>query len=889
MGAVTSIEGGKIVLTYSETLNTTTAGPSWFEVKVNGVVRTVTAVAVNGDKVELSLQAPITQGQSVTVSYTAPNADAGPSNNAVQDTAGHDAAGLDAQTVSVVLDVTPPTAKVVSTAITVVQLEALNRTDGSDQAPQITAVGASGEFVVTWYGADSAGDNSIFVQKFNANGTTSGSTVQLEALNRADGGDEFPQITAVGTSGAYVVTWTGQDSQLDTSIFVQKFNADGTTSGSTVQLEALNNTRRSEKAPQITAVGDLGAYVVTWFGYDSQNKNNVYVQKFNADNTISGETVRLYVPDAPVAINQSPQITAVGSTGAFVVTWCGWDSERDDSIFVQKFNADGTTTGNTLVQLEAMFWTRGSDVAPQITAVGSSDEYVLTWQGHDRDSMHDWSIFVQKFNANGTTHGSTVQLEALNEPDGQDTTPQITALGSSGAFVVTWYCLKTDFDYSIFVQKFNANGSVSGNMVKLDALGSDQQPQITAVGSAGEYVVTWRGQDSGGDASIFVQKFNANGTVSGSVVQLEAQGQTNGHDQAPQITAVGSTGEFVVTWHGTDSAGDNSIFVQKFGADGLPLQPSVTINASTADPANVTVPVQSTESGTAYLVHSSINMAAGLAALTSDNESQWNSQAIITANTTVNMATTGLVDGEYRLYTADAVGNLSQAVNKVLEIDREAPTYTPGQEVISLGDMGQLMLPVHVDGKWYYLWDLNGDSAINDDENTNGKYDRDGAEYNPAGVGYQFDALNHSVLDALFVKDANGNTENANNPVGDLGETDHTFHFAQIAGVNLALPTLGHGGTQVSADGYGGVSTSVDNSTPGQNNPSFDDLFAIWDAHNGSDDGLSGISGLPSAWADGYYWSATPTEAGFHAAIYFSTGDAFEFSALQAFTVVQVL
>ena len=88
------------------------------------------------------------------------------------------------------------------------------------------------------------------------------------------------------------------------------------------------------------------------------------------------------------------------------------------------------------------------------------------------------------------------------------------------------------------------------------------------MGTTGEYVVTYQGEDSNGDYSIFVQKFNANGTIQGSQVMLEATGVTNRSDWSPQITAVGTAGEYVVTYYGIDSNGDTSIFVQKFNADG---------------------------------------------------------------------------------------------------------------------------------------------------------------------------------------------------------------------------------------------------------------------------------------------------------------------------------
>ena len=80
--------------------------------------------------------------------------------------------------------------------------------------------------------------------------------------------------------------------------------------------------------------------------------------------------------------------------------------------------------------------------------------------------------------------------------------------------------------------------------------------------------MAWRSPDATSDETIHVQKFNASGGTSGSVVLLDATGVSSGIDQTPQITAVGTTGEFVVTWSGIDSNGDGSIFVQKFHANG---------------------------------------------------------------------------------------------------------------------------------------------------------------------------------------------------------------------------------------------------------------------------------------------------------------------------------
>ncbi|MDO6683800.1 cadherin domain-containing protein, partial [Oceanobacter sp. 5_MG-2023] len=533
------------------------------------------------------------------------------------------------------LDEIAPEASIVLSLATA-QLEALGKTSGYDEFPQITAVGSDGAYVVTWYGTDSDGDYSIFVQAFNADGSFNGTTVQLEAPGKTTGDDYDPQITAVGTDGAYVVTWYGADSDGDESIFVQAFGADGSFNGTRVQLEALNNTTGHDYEPQITAVGTDGAYVVTWYGFDSDGDLSIFVQAFDAYGSFNGDTVQLEAPGNTTGDDYDPQIIAVGSDGDYVVTWYGRDSGGDNSIFVQAFNADGSVNSDT-VRL-------GAGLNPQITAVGTDGDYVVTWYGA---SGGDWSIFVQAINADGSVNGTTVQLEEL----GHDRSPQITAVGTDGAYVVTWYGDDSDGDWSIFVQAFNANGSFNGDTVQLEApghtTGYDYLPQITAVGTDGAYVVTWFGEDSDGDFSIFVQAFDADGSLNGATVQLEALGKTSGYDEFPQITAVGTDGAYVVTWYGTDSDGDESIFVQAFNADGT------LVMDSTYETGEL-VTLQSNEAGTVYLVSDTVAVTTEADILSADG-SLW-TQAVATADASVAVDSSGLAGGNYTAYAVDSAG-----------------------------------------------------------------------------------------------------------------------------------------------------------------------------------------------------------------------------------------
>ncbi len=92
--AATSGDGAKIIMTYDEVLDSTnTPAAASFAITVQGERRGVSMVAVTGKTVELVLGSPITEEQTVFVTYTDPTAGID-DDNAIQDRAGNDAAGL---------------------------------------------------------------------------------------------------------------------------------------------------------------------------------------------------------------------------------------------------------------------------------------------------------------------------------------------------------------------------------------------------------------------------------------------------------------------------------------------------------------------------------------------------------------------------------------------------------------------------------------------------------------------------------------------------------------------------------------------------------------------------------------------------------------------------
>ena len=582
-----------------------------------------------------------------------------------------------AVTVTDVVDETAPVA-----SVSIRKLEATGRTDGDESEAKISALGTTGEYVVVFKGLSTGEtEGDIFVQKFHANGALSGNAVTLQGISQ-DRTDETPEIASVGTSGEFVVSWQGADlfNPTDSTIFVQKFAANGSSSGSVVALEGnvagITTTSANDFKSKIAPVGTAGEFVVVWQGQvndDGELNENIFVQKFHANGVASGSAAVL--KSISSYGDFTPQIVALGTGGQFVVGWEGRGSTTARGVFVQKFDASGSKNGST-VHLQFADADNSSALSfrerrIQLAAVGTSGEFVAVWEAEvlKSDGFKHYNIFVQKIDGNGALIGSQVQLSATGNAEGDDLEAQVTALGTGGQFVVVWQGADGGDD-SIYVQKFAANGTTNGSAVQLEATGntsgSDTAAKVTALGTSGEFVVVWQGADAtGGDNSIYVQKFAANGMTHGSAVKLEAQGVTNSTDETPEATAVGTGGEFIVTWTGTDSGGDKSIFLQRFKADGSLV--NVEVNG-VAQLASAEVLIQSNELGTAYLVKNDLSLSAGIAALTPANGTQWNQVSVTAANTDTALSAAGLVSGIYDLYAVDAAGNLSLPVRGVLTV-----------------------------------------------------------------------------------------------------------------------------------------------------------------------------------------------------------------------------
>ncbi|MFM7262321.1 MAG: Ig-like domain-containing protein, partial [Acidimicrobiales bacterium] len=100
--------------------------------------------------------------------------------------------------------------------------------------------------------------------------------------------------------------------------------------------------------------------------------------------------------------------------------------------------------------------------------------------------------------------------------------------------------------------------------------------------------------------------------------------------------------------------------------------PTASVTTATLNPSQ-SATVQSTETGTAYLVKSTVSVT-NEASITGAAANLWNSVTVTSANTNTPLALTGLVSGTYKAYAVDAAGNLSAASSNSVTVDADVPT-----------------------------------------------------------------------------------------------------------------------------------------------------------------------------------------------------------------------
>lgn len=348
--------------------------------------------------------------------------------------------------------------------------------------------------------------------------------------------------------GGWLTLWSSHDTLWGYGVFQQRFSADGTPKGSLTQVTP--DTRNQSGNTENVVVLSDGGWVVTW---TAQQSGNPLLQKvYNADGSARGG-VRQITDNSGYSPAEYAELTAL-KNGGWVVAWSMYDSAggATQGIYQRAFSKDGNASTDIIKVSDV----GGRDAFTSDITTLNDGGWLVTWTDYNE-------IYQSSFDAGGNRRGETNRVNTFAE--GEQSNAKVSLL-SNGGWVVTWMSAHQDgYDYGIYQQAFNANGSRNGTEKRVNTFyDSTQTTQEVVSLKDGGWVVIWRSNDQAYPGyDIYQQAFNADGSRRGGETRVnkDMPGEQNNH----MITAL-SDGGWVVTWHIGD--GDYSSFQQAFNADG---------------------------------------------------------------------------------------------------------------------------------------------------------------------------------------------------------------------------------------------------------------------------------------------------------------------------------
>ena len=370
--------------------------------------------------------------------------------------------------------------------------------------PAITTDGAAGA-IVAWSDKRS-GNFDVYVRRVNALGVVQWTPngVPLCAVT----GDQINVTIVSDGAGGAIVAWQDYRSSTNYNIYVQHVNASGLVQWAPNGI-ALCTADNDQRYP-VPATDGAGGAIVAWDDARDSAEFDIYAQRINAAGVIQWMDDGVELCTQPF-IQYLPAILSDGAGGA-IVTWPDFRSSTDYDIYGQRVDGSGSTlwADDGVPICAALNNSAGQTMAPD--GAGGA---IVTWE--DFRYGVDWDVFAQRIDAAGNVQW-TMDGVPLCVIRGVQTTPTIVPDGSNGA-IVTWWDIRSNIDYDIYVQRVNASGTAlwTPHGVALCTADENQiSPKIVSDGGAGA-IVTWHDERSITSYDVYAQRIGPNGFVPTSV------------------------------------------------------------------------------------------------------------------------------------------------------------------------------------------------------------------------------------------------------------------------------------------------------------------------------------------------------------------------------------
>ncbi|MGR3378837.1 beta strand repeat-containing protein [Salipiger abyssi] len=462
--------------------------------------------------------------------------------------------------------------------------------NSTQNEPAISAT-ADGGFVVTFRDNSAALDTSgygIVAQQFDANGNRIDGSL---LVNEETSGSQTQPAVALLASGALAFAWTSPSS-----------GTAGDGSGDGVFSRILGDPAAfaPEDRPVLQGLNDAVAMTELALNIGPQliDANAAVALSDNDSSDFDGGFLRVDMvrdslaydhqvapPDNSaqdnLGLRQAQGITVSGGAVSVGGTVVGQITESGvaGAPFEITFNANASVAAVELL-IENLTYRNSSD-APE------SSRIVRVQVGDGDDGASD-PAFVT-INIAPQTDGATPlagERQANTTTASHQSESDVARL-DDGGFVIVWQGWdSTDSTYSIFGQRFDANGNPVDTefLVNTDVTGYKHEPEVTALDTGG-WVVTWHDSDGqdGSSNGVFMQRYASDGSPAGTETQVNTY--TNSTQYDASVTVL-SNGDYVVTYASYNNTGAGGsgydVFAQVFQADGTPVGTESLVNTEVA-------------------------------------------------------------------------------------------------------------------------------------------------------------------------------------------------------------------------------------------------------------------------------------------------------------------
>ena len=356
-------------------------------------------------------------------------------------------------------------------------------TSGRQRWPSM-AVLPNDNFIVGWesWGQGAFG-TECYGKVYSAEGRATGSEFLLNPYNT--GGWEYGPAFAPLPDNGFTVSWGDSSS----AVYMQRFDGQN----SPVGADCLVCSHNVWPAASSAANGD---FLVAW-GRGSPTLGSIGARLYDSSAAPYGPEFQ--VNTDPLGLSDETSVAAVACApdGNFTIAW----HNATGDIRAQCFDSNGTRVGSELTVNSS---TGGYRRRPSIRYSGTS-KFIVAWQGAgDNDAD---GIYARRFAAGGSPLDNEEWL--VNETTAGAQITANLAVGSSNEFVISWESGDNDGS-GVFARLYDANGDAVDAEFQVNqyTTGSQQPPHFGGRNGAaiiGDMLLfTWYGEGDTDDEGIYI-------------------------------------------------------------------------------------------------------------------------------------------------------------------------------------------------------------------------------------------------------------------------------------------------------------------------------------------------------------------------------------------------